>query len=211
MDDVKRENVNWPNILGVGESRSEPSYWSLAENVVLNFQSNSSSGCLNFWGTQLWVLWEVLISRAEISFPWSIFHSLASKATEPPQKCRFESWSSHRHLWEAPTVWCKTPHAGGTAPGLLRGGICSPPLLQSINWGVCFSPPGLCCRSPGSGATGASSPVALWSEGRAERPRQRVWLGMRSEGPRQDGVPSSNHVVMMQVNLFPDFFVLMGL
>lgn len=49
VGDVRRENVNWPNVVTAAERRSESSYWSLAENIVLNFQSNSSSGCLDFW------------------------------------------------------------------------------------------------------------------------------------------------------------------
>lgn len=36
-------------------------------------------------------------------------------------------------------------------------------------------------------------------------------LGMCLQGPLQEGVPSSNHTIIMQVNLFPDFFFPMGL
>lgn len=62
-------------------------------------------------------------------------------------------------------------------------------------------------HSLGSSATATLPPEVLWSDGHAE---QRVCLGMRSQGPRQEGVSSSNHAVTVQVNLLPDFSFPLG-
>lgn len=159
-------------------------------------------GVLGFLGTQLCVLCGLPISRAEILFPQSI------KATELPKSADLRAEAATGTAEKS--WWCETTCAGGTPPGPLRGGICSPPSLQSISWGVCFSPYHGCGVSH-EGAVPLVFHLLHRSEGCAERPQQCMRLGMWLEGPRQEGVPSSSYVVVMQVNLCFEFFILMEL
>lgn len=158
MGDVKRENVNWPNIVTAAET-----FWILLlifGRKRPEFPEQLIIEVLGFLGTQLCVLW------GGPNFQSRDFIPTVNQSHWATQKCGFESWSSHRHRWEVLMVWnyfCWRNPTWTTLGWYLLTTVIAVNQLRCLF----LSLPWLCCLSPGSSAAGVSSPALIWGLCRA--------------------------------------------